>query len=73
MTQEKPTLIRRLISLVKIVWTVSIVIIAAAVGASYGWQTHGLAGALALGFVGLVAGGFLSSPSFLLEALAALI
>ncbi|AHG43913.1 hypothetical protein RLEG12_12065 [Rhizobium leguminosarum bv. trifolii CB782] len=72
MTQEKPTLIRRLISLVKIVWTVSMVMTATAVGASYGWQSHGFVGALALGFVGLVAGGFLSSPSLLLEVLAAL-
>ncbi|NKL33724.1 hypothetical protein GFL49_07795 [Rhizobium leguminosarum bv. viciae] len=73
MTEEKPTIVHPLISLVKIVWTVSIVITAAAVGAHIGWQSHGVAGALGLGFVGLVAGGFLSSPSILLEVLAGLI
>ncbi|WP_245436881.1 hypothetical protein [Rhizobium chutanense] len=73
MTEEKQTPVRGLISLVKIAWTVSVVIVAAAVGACIGWQNHGLAGALALGFVGLVAGGFLSSPSFLLEMLVGLI
>lgn len=72
-TEEKQTVVHRLISLVKIVWTVSIVITAAAVGAHIGWQNHGVAGALALGFVGVVAGGFLSSPSILLEVLTGLI
>ncbi|NYJ11123.1 hypothetical protein GGI64_002174 [Rhizobium leguminosarum] len=69
---EKQTVARRLILLVKIVWTVSIVMTATAVGACYGWERHGIVGALALGFVGLVAGGFLSSPSILLEVLAGL-
>lgn len=73
MTEEKRTAVHRLISWVKIVWTVSVVFTAAAVGACIGWQDHGLAGALALGFVGLVAGGFLSSPSFLFEMLVGLI
>ncbi|MDF0657982.1 hypothetical protein RJJ37_01310 [Rhizobium redzepovicii] len=67
--EERRTIGRRLISLVKIVWTVSIVMTATALGAHYGWESHGIAGALALGFVGLVAGGFLSSPSILLEVL----
>lgn len=67
--QEKPTAMRRVISLIKVAWTVSIVITATAVGAFIGWENHGLAGALALGFVGLVVGVFLSSPSLLLQVM----
>jgi len=69
MTEVKPTAFRRVVSLVKILWTVSIMTAATAVGAYIGWESHGLVGALALGFVGLVAGGFLSSPSVLLQVL----
>ena len=60
--QKKPVAFVRLFwPLAKIVWIVSIIAIAAAVGAHSGWEIHGLAGALAPGFAGLVAGGFLSS------------
>ncbi|KQU93626.1 hypothetical protein GFB56_14690 [Ensifer sp. T173] len=67
MAQEKPTVMRRTVVLIKIVWSVSIIVAATAVGASTGWENHGLVGALALGFVGLFVGGFLSSPSLLLQ------
>ncbi|AXA39434.1 hypothetical protein [Rhizobium leguminosarum] len=69
MTNEKTTAVRRVISFIKIVWTVSIIVAATAIGALIGWENHGLVGAMALGFVGLVAGGFLSSPTFLLQVL----
>jgi hypothetical protein len=69
MTQEKRRLAGRLLWLLEIVWTVSIMSMATAVGAYFGGQNHGLDGALALGFVGLVAGMFLSSPLFLLQVL----
>ncbi|MCY1746343.1 hypothetical protein [Ensifer sp. SL37] len=69
MTEDKPTAIRRAVSLIKILWTVSIIATATAVGAYIGWENHGIVGALALGFVGLVVGGFLSSPSALLQVL----
>ncbi|CDZ30646.1 hypothetical protein [Neorhizobium galegae] len=69
MEQEKQRLAGRLLWLLEIVWTVLIMSMATAVGAYFGWQNHGLGGALALGFVGLVAGGFLSSPSLLLQVL----
>ncbi|MGR9276144.1 hypothetical protein ACU8KI_16195 [Rhizobium leguminosarum] len=69
MTNEKTTAVRRVISFIKIVWTVSIIVAATAIGALIGWENHGLVGAMALGFVGLVAGGFLSSPKFLLQVL----
>jgi hypothetical protein len=69
MTEDKPTAIRRLLSLVKILWTVSIITTATAFGAYIGWENHGLVGALALGFVCLAAGGLLSSPSVLLQVL----
>ncbi len=59
----------RLVSAAKIVWSISIMTAASAFGANYGWQSHGLVGALALGFVGLVFGLFLSSPSLLLQFL----
>ncbi|MBP1882428.1 hypothetical protein [Sinorhizobium mexicanum] len=69
MTDEKPTPVRRVVSLVKIAWTVSLITTATAGGAYIGWENHGLVGALALGFVGLIAGGFLSSPSLLLQVM----
>jgi len=69
MTNEKTTAVRRVISFIKIVWTVSIIVAATAIGALIGWENHGLVGAMALGFVGLVAGGFISSPTFLLQVL----
>jgi fatty acid desaturase len=69
MTEDKPRAIRRAASLIKILWTVSIITAATAAGAYFGWENHGLVGALALGFVGLVIGGFLSSPSALLQVL----
>lgn len=52
-----------------VVWAVSIIMLATIVGAAIGWNTHGIAGAFALGFVGFVAGVFLSSPQFLLQIL----
>ncbi|KSV88720.1 hypothetical protein N181_16050 [Sinorhizobium fredii USDA 205] len=58
-----------MLSLIQIVWSVSVITTATAVGAYIGWDNHGLVGALALGFVGLVAGGFLSSPSLLLQVI----
>ncbi|MBO0145529.1 hypothetical protein JZX87_30935 [Agrobacterium sp. Ap1] len=67
MTQEKTTAMRCIVSLIKIVWSVSIIVAATAVGALIGWENHGVVGAVALGFVGLVVGGFLSSPSLLLQ------
>ncbi|PPJ47403.1 hypothetical protein C0075_17775 [Rhizobium sp. KAs_5_22] len=56
-------------SLTRIVWAVSIVTAAIAAGAYMGWQSHRSVGALALGFVGPVAGGFLSSPSVIMQIL----
>ncbi|WP_245364191.1 hypothetical protein [Sinorhizobium americanum] len=67
MTEDKPTAIRSAVSLVKVLWTVSIITVTTALGAYIGWENHELVGALALGFVGLVAGVFLSSPSALLQ------
>ncbi|MGR9436155.1 hypothetical protein ACU8OP_14265 [Rhizobium leguminosarum] len=69
MTNEKTPALRRVISFIKIVWAVSVIVAATAIGALIGWENHGLVRAMALGFVGLVAGGFLSSPTFLLQVL----
>lgn len=60
---------RRVVSLMKVLWTLSVVTAATAVGAHYGWVGHGVVGALALGFVGLVAGYFLSRPSMIMQLL----
>jgi len=46
-----------------------VIAIATTVGTLIGWENHGIAGALALGFVGFFVGVFVSSPSFLLEFL----
>ncbi|WP_148280472.1 hypothetical protein [Sinorhizobium fredii] len=69
MAEEKRTAIRRMLSLIQIVWSVSVITTATAVGAYIGWENHGLVGALALGFVGLAAGGLLGSPSLLLQVI----
>lgn len=69
MANKTPRLARRVASLAKIVWTVSSVTMTTAAGACIGCQSHGLVGALALGFVGLVIGGFLSSPSVIMQIL----
>lgn len=62
---------RRLFAtVVKCIWVVSSILGATAFGALYGWQRHGVVGAIALGFVGFVAGAFLvSSPRLLIELL----
>lgn len=69
MADEKPTNSGRPVSALKVVWSVSIVLAATAIGAHYGWDNHGFVGALALGFVGFVGGCFLSSPSLLFQLL----
>ena len=57
-------------SVIKIVWAISIIDVAIFVGASHGWGTHGLTGAIALGFCGLVIGAFFAcSPLSVLEIL----
>lgn len=42
-------------------------LIASAIGAYVGWQTHGIGGAIGLGMAGLIVGGLLSNPSILLQ------
>lgn len=69
MTEDKPPISGRPVSALKVAWSVSIMTAATAIGAYYGWESHGIVGALALGFVGLVAGCFLSSPSLLFQLL----
>lgn len=69
MREDQPTLMCRVVSLMKILWTLSVVIAATAIGAYYGGVGHGVVGALALGFVGLVAGYYLSHPSMILQLL----
>jgi fructose/tagatose bisphosphate aldolase len=61
---------RRIWNILQIVWTTTIVCLAATVGAVHGWENHGLIGAIALGFCGLIIGGVLSSPDILLQILA---
>ncbi len=76
MTQHKPVL-RRLLFAVRIVWTLLVVAVVTQMAAQYGWEHHGLVGALALGFAGIVVGAVLSllSPNglgMILDALSAL-
>jgi len=53
------------------IWVLSVIITGTAFGALYGWEGHGLVGAIALGFVGFVVGAFIaSSPSLPLQLLA---
>lgn len=55
---------------IQIMGAVAFVTIGTSIGALYGWEHHGWAGAIALGFVGFVVGALVaSSPSILLEFL----
>ncbi len=55
---------------VRCIWVFSVVVTGIAFGALYGWEQHGLVGAIALGFVGLVVSAFIaSSPALLLQFL----
>ncbi|HEV7321635.1 MAG TPA: hypothetical protein VGO04_23780 [Ensifer sp.] len=69
MRQDSATTGQRIVSRMKLLWTVSIITATTVIGAHSGWEGHGIVGALALGFVGLVAGAYLSSPSLLLQLL----
>ncbi len=60
---------RRIWSVLQIIWTTGIVGLAVIVGVLDGWENHGLIGAIALGFCGLIIGAFLSSPRILLQLL----
>ncbi|NKK47114.1 hypothetical protein GFL28_35020 [Rhizobium leguminosarum bv. viciae] len=60
---------RRTWNVLQIIWTTGIVGLAVIVGAVHGWENYGLIGAIALGFCGLIIGGFLSSPRILLQIL----
>ena len=54
----------------QITGSVAFITIGTSIGAIYGWDHHGWAGAIALGFVGFVVGALVaSSPSILLEFL----
>ena len=54
----------------RVIWAVCMVVSCVTFGAVYGWQKHGWMGALALGFVGLVAGTLIGySPELLLQFL----
>lgn len=67
MSSEEPTVKRPTRSIIKMIWTVSIILLWTGFGALIGLETHGIMGAIALGFVGLVGGALLSSPSVLLQ------
>jgi hypothetical protein len=54
----------------RVIWAVRMIVSCVTFGAVYGWQKHGWTGALALGFVGPVAGTFIGySPELLLQLL----
>jgi len=55
---------------VRVIWAVSMIGLCTTIGGIYGWEQHGWMGAIALSFVGLVAGTFLGwSPELLLQLL----
>ncbi|MQB07526.1 hypothetical protein DXT91_25985 [Agrobacterium tumefaciens] len=67
MSSEEPAVKPPTRSIIKVIWAVSIILLSTGFGALIGWETHGIMGAIALGFVGLVGGAFLSLPSVLLQ------
>lgn len=63
-------MLKTLMTVVKYIWSFSAITAGTAIGAMYGWERHGLVGAIALGFVGFVIGVFVAnSPESLLEFL----
>jgi hypothetical protein len=56
---------------VRCIWASAIIVTATGIGATYGWERHGLVAAIALGFVGFIVGApFAIAPaSSLLEFL----
>ncbi|TQF26899.1 hypothetical protein UNPF46_32230 [Bradyrhizobium sp. UNPF46] len=53
-----------------IIWAVFAITFATTLGASVGWENHGIIGAIAVGFIGFCVGGLIAlSPMFLLEML----
>jgi hypothetical protein len=52
-----------------IIWTLTVMLTASAIGAYIGWQTHGIGGAIGLSVAGLIVGMLLSNPSILLQLL----
>lgn len=69
MTNKERKIPSGLVRTTKVVWTVSVIAIATVLGAMFGWENHGLIGAIALGIVVFVVGVFASSPSILLQLL----
>ena len=49
--------------MLRIIWGVFTIVLGTTIGAAAGWESHGFAGAVAMGFVGFLVGGFFSSPS----------
>ncbi|WP_271894225.1 hypothetical protein [Candidatus Phyllobacterium onerii] len=61
---------RKLITILRFAWMLSSVMVGTMIGAASGMDHHGWVGAIALGFVGLVAGVLLgSTPSGILQFL----
>lgn len=69
MGDGEKTTSRKLLHVVQLVWSAAFLVGGTVIGALVGWQSHGVVGACALGFVGLVAGVFLSNPTLLLQLL----
>ena len=64
-------MLKALVIVIKCLWVLSVVLAATTFGALHGWEHHGWAAAIALGFVGFVVGAIIAwSPSLLLEILA---
>lgn len=61
-------MLKRLLFIGHVAYAIAMVVLGVAIGAIYGWQQHGLIGAIALGFVGPCTGALLAtSPTALLH------
>ncbi len=65
MTGEAPTRWQRMVTIFKIVWTASVILLCTTLGVLIGLENHGIGGAIGLGIAGLIIGGFLSRPDSL--------
>jgi hypothetical protein len=69
MTEQTEPPKSRWLHFLGIIWTSTVMLTAGAMGASIGWQTLGIGGAVGLGVAGLIVGGLLSNPALLLQLL----
>lgn len=66
----RENLLKTLMTAVRYIWIFSAIVAGTAIGTIYGWERHGLGGALGFGLIGFALGAtFANSPELVLELL----